>query len=152
MLNELIFFPQNKLNKLPWLRQRFNVKIETEQVLDYFNRSEDKQGFVKYYLEIPLLYYVLTDIICQTITYKKYENTVILTLDDQLMPEWTFTMDTWKAILKEYCVYLDEQQKHIYGRQDVLKKLQSLFEAYGMFMKIQFKQTTPQLTNDDVPF
>lgn len=127
---ETIFWPQNKFKNSIYLRQKFPVKIETDQIYTYFSRNEDKQGFVKYFLEIPLLYYVLTDTICQTITYNKYENTVVLTLDDQLMPEFVFMGEVWKFILKEYCVYLDEQKKYIYGKRDVLQKMVALFEAY----------------------
>lgn len=149
---DTLFFPQNKFKNTIYTRQKFNVKFETEDCLDYFNRSEDKQGFVKFYLDTRLLYYVITDNICTTISWKKSQGIVVIEQEDELMPEFVFTDESWKCILSEYCVYLDEQQKHIYGRMDVLKKLQQLFEAYAMFMKIQFPQPVPQLTNDDLPF
>lgn len=135
---ETIFWPQNKFKQSIYLRQKYPVKIETEACLDYFNRSEDKQGFVKHYLDTRLLYYVLTDIVCTQISWHKSQGIVVISQEDELMPEWTFMEEVWKFILKEYCVYLDEEQKHIYGKRDVLEKLQTLFEAYGMFIKIDF--------------
>lgn len=150
---EIIFWPQNKFKNTIYLRQKYAVKIETDQIYTYFNRSEDKQGFVKHYLDTRLLYYVLTDKVCNSITWRKSQGIVVIEQQDDLMPEFVFLEESWKCILSTFCVYLDQEQKHIYGRQDVLLKLQSLFEAYAMFMKIQFKQTEPQLTNDDdLPF
>lgn len=130
------FWPQNKFDNDMYVRQKFPIKIETEDCLDYFNRSEDKQGFVKFYLDTRLLYYVLTDIVCHSITWKKFQKIVVIEQEDELMPEWIFLEEDWKGILSKYCVYLDEQQKHIYGKRDVLEKVQALFQAYGMFMKI----------------
>lgn len=149
---DTLFFPQNKFKNTIYTRQKFNVKFETEDCLDYFNLYEDKQGFRKFYLDTRLLYYVLCDKVCTTITWKKFQKIVVIEQQDELAPEWIFLEEDWKGILSTFCVYLDEQKKHIYGRMDVLKKLQQLFEAYAMFMKIQFKQTTQQLTCDDLPF
>lgn len=135
---ETIFWPQNKFKNTIYMRQKYPVKIETEACLDYFSRNEDKQGFVKHYLDTRLLYYVLTDIVCTQISWHKSQGIVVISQEDELLPEWTFMDEVWKFILKEYCVYLDEEQKHIYGKRDVLEKLQTLFEAYGMFIKIDF--------------
>lgn len=149
---DTIFFPQNKFKNTIYTRQKFNVKFQTEACLDYFNISEDKHGFRKFYLDTRILYYVLTDKVCNSITWRKSQGIVVIEQQDDLMPEFVFLEESWKCILSTFCVYLDQEQKHIYGRQDVLLKLQSLFEAYAMFMKIEFKQTEPQLTNDDLPF
>lgn len=127
---ETIFWPQNKFKQSIYLRQKYPVKIETDQIYTYFSRNEDKQGFVKYFLEIPLLYYVLTDIVCNQITWRKSQGIVVITQEDELMPEFIFMNEVWKFILKEYCVYLDEQKKYIYGKRDVLQKMVALFEAY----------------------
>lgn len=135
-------------------RQKFKVTFQTDDCLDYFNISEDKHGFRKFYLDTRLLYYVLTDKVCQTISCRKSQGIVVIEQEDELMPEFVFIDETWKGILSKYCVYLDEQKKHIYGRRDVLQKMVALFEAYGMFIRIDFPQITQQLTNsdDDLPF
>lgn len=135
---DTLFWPQNKFQNSIYTRQKFNVKFETEDCLDYFNRSEDKQGFVKHYLDTRLLYYVLCDKVCTTITWKKSQGIVVIEQQDELAPEWIFLEEDWKGILSKYCVYLDEQKKHIYGRMDVLKKLQALFQAYRYVPKNRF--------------
>lgn len=127
---ETLFWPQNKFKNTMYIRQKYPVKFETEDCLDYFNRSEDKQGFVKFYLDTRLLYYVLTDIVCNTISWRKSQGIVVISQEDELTPEWVFLEEGWKFVLSEYCIYLDEQQKHIYGKRDVLEKLQALFEAF----------------------
>lgn len=127
---ETLFWPQNKFKNTIYTRQKYPVKFETEDCLDYFNRSEDKQGFVKFYLDTRLLYYVLTDIVCNQISWRKSQGIVVISQEDELTPEWVFLEEGWKFVLSEYCIYLDEQQKHIYGKRDVLEKLQALFEAF----------------------
>lgn len=133
-----VLWPQNKFANDMYVRQKFPVTFETQDCLQYFNRSEDKQGFIKYYLDSQLLYYLLCDNVCHKISWHKDEGIVQITQDDNDCPKVTFSISDWKCILSKYCIYLDEDQKNITGIKDVLVKLQALFQAYGMFMKIDF--------------
>lgn len=108
------FFPQNKFQNDMYIRQKLPVKFQTEACLDYFSRNEDKQGFVKFYLDVRILYYVLTDKVCNSITWRKSQGIVVIEQQDALMPEFVFIEESWKGILSKYCVYLDQEQKHIY--------------------------------------
>lgn len=137
---ENIFWPQNKFKNTIYTRSKYPVKIETDEIYTYFDRSEDKQGFVKHYLDTRLLYYVLTDIVCNTISWRKSQGIVVISQEDELTPEWIFFEEGWKFVLSEYCIYLDEQQKHIYGKRDVLEKLQALFEAFRYVYEDRFSR------------
>lgn len=118
---ENICFDGNQFANNDFTRQKFTIDIDADTVKKYF---EDSYNEGKYYLNSIILYYVLTDVVCYAISWEKTDDRVRLFIEDD--KEIEFTVSGWKSVLREYCVYLDEDMKHIYGRRDILEKLQYL--------------------------
>lgn len=120
---EGMYFNGNQFANTDFIREKYTIDIDKEIVNTYFEENE-VNGVKRYFLPDVLLYYVLTDIECFIISWDKTDDRARLYIENDKVVE--FTVNGWRNVLKEYCVYLDEDLKHIYGRRDILEKVQYL--------------------------
>lgn len=120
---EGMYFNGNQFANTDFIREKYTIDIDKEIVNTYFEENE-VNGVKRYFLPDVLLYYVLTDIECFIVSWDKTDDRARLYIENDKVVE--FTINGWRNVLKEYCVYLDEDLKHIYGRRDILEKVQYL--------------------------
>lgn len=120
---EGMYFDDNQFANTDFIREKYTIDIDKEIVNTYFEENE-VNGVKRYFLPDVLLYYVLTDIECFIVSWDKTDDRARLYIENDKVVE--FTVNGWRNVLKEYCVYLDEDLKHIYGRRDILEKVQYL--------------------------